>query len=123
VQFIDLKIRVPQNRMGEFLAKMPGWGRMVGYALLEPAPETNGHVAPRKKKWKAKPDPNYKPTPNSSAALVLAAVTKQPRGLTELIKGLASKYPKSAVTSATYMLRDRALIRKDVNNKYETVND
>jgi hypothetical protein len=118
-RLIDVRVRLPKTKLGDFLESLPTWSaQMIGYDLLAAA------EGPAAANGKAKPKPraNYKPITHSAADVCLRLLTKQPMNLSEMwaaYKG--DKFNGAALQSGFYALRNHGLIRKNADDKYEVV--
>lgn len=126
MRFIDVKVRLPKNKLGDFLENLPVWsGQMVGYDLLATADgsdEEDEEEPKKKKQWKAKPNPNYKPKHNSAPEMVLKILGKGPMARGEIIAAYkGDKFNEASIQSGIYGLRDHGLIRQNGDKKYEVI--
>jgi hypothetical protein len=95
---------------------------MVGYDLLERSNVlTNGHDKPR---WRAKPNPNYRPKRNTAGDVVLKLLGKQPMKPAEVFAAYkGEKFNSAGLNSGIYGLRDHGLIKLRADGRYEVVVD
>jgi hypothetical protein len=132
MRFIDVKIRLPKAKLGDFLENLPQWSaQMIGYDILTVAdsdePEhvaSNGQAAKKPKTWKAKPNPNYRPKHNTAPDMVLKILaSKGPLGRAEILAAYkGDKFSEASIQSGIYGLRDHGLIRQNGDDrKFEVV--
>jgi len=125
MRLIDVKVRMPDSKLGIFLTEvLPTypWARMIGYDLLRDADEANGHDKP--KKWRAKPNPNYRPKRNTAGDVVLKLLAKKPMKPAEVFEAYkGDKFNQAALNSGIYGLRDRELIKLRDDGKYEVASE
>ncbi len=124
-RLIDVRIRLAKARLGDFLEALPSFNaQMVGYDLLrsEGNAVANGHDKPRKS-WRAKPNSNYKPAHNTAAETILKMLSsKGPMNISETLRAYkGDKHNRASLQSGFYGLRDRGMIRKNNDDKYEVV--
>jgi hypothetical protein len=122
MRFIDVKVRLPKAKLGDFLENLPLWSaQMVGYDLLATAEDVADEPKKKKKQWKAKPNPNYKPKQHSAGDVVLRMLAKGPLTRGDIMAAYKGKFNDAALQSGLYGLRDHGLIHKNGDDKYEVV--
>jgi hypothetical protein len=118
MKLVIVKVQLPNNKLGEFLTDhLPHWAHMVGYDLLRS--EANGHD-PESKTYHAKRDLNWRPTHNTAAEAVVKILAKAPLGPVDIFKAYkGEKYNRAALHSGLYICRDRGIVQKRPDGRYE----
>jgi hypothetical protein len=111
MRYIDVRIRMPINKLGGFLETLPTWASMIGYDRLEQTSERPGRQNGKTHGGV------YKPGKGTAAEGVLRVLTR-PLVMSEIISRLDGKQKDKAVTSAIYMLANKGLIKKNKDGTY-----
>jgi hypothetical protein len=109
MQYIDVRIRVPITKLGQFIQVLPSWAPMIGYDKLEEQPIRK--YAPRVSNGE------YKPARGSTVAVVLRRLTQGPMLPRELMAALKS-HKKQAINSAIGGLVKRGLVIRQKDGTY-----
>jgi hypothetical protein len=110
MQYIDARIRMPVNKLGQFVSELQPWAQLIGVDKLE----DNG--APSYKRTKLGSG-EYIPGEGTTGEQVLKLLTKKAMTLAAVKKEITEHNPKSIV-SAFYALRNRGIIQKQKDGTY-----
>jgi hypothetical protein len=108
MKYIDVRLRIPINKMGVLVDALPEWANMVGYDKLEPV-ERRAYA----KRQNGKTQKGvYKPGKGTAAEAVLKALNKPMRRF-EIINKLNGKQKEKAVSSAIHSLANKGLLVRE----------
>jgi hypothetical protein len=115
MRYLDVRVRLPVNKLGSFIEELPVLAQMVGYDKLEEEEDT-----PKKGKGGRPKVPNgsYVPGKGSSAEAVLKYLNKGPARRSVIMKTLMNKFHEKALSSAIKGLNDRGKISKQTDGTY-----
>lgn len=113
MQYIDVRIRMPIAKLGQFVQDLPAYAQMVGYDKLG-----NDLYAEKAAK---KPNGEYQPLKGSTVEKVLEFIAREPVLPRQVIAALKS-HKKQAVTSAIGGLSKRGLIIRQKDGTYARKN-
>lgn len=108
-RYIDVRVRVPQNVLGEFIGSvLPWWATVLDFKTFvdkeveeKPAQKNNG----------------YMPQTNSMVEKVYKRLIK-PYWPKELAKELKGKATEASVYNGIYTLRNKGLVRQLADGRY-----
>jgi hypothetical protein len=114
MRYLDVRVRLPVNKLGPFVDELPVWAQMVGYDKLDE------EETPKKGKGGRPPVPNgsYVPGKGTSAEAVLKYLTKGPVKRSVVMKALGNKFHEKALSSAIQGLTGRGKIIKQQDGTY-----
>jgi hypothetical protein len=114
MRYLDVRVRLPVNKLGPFIDELPIWAQMVGYDKLDE------EETPKKGKGGRSPVPNgsYVPGKGTSAEAILKYLNKRPATRSVIMKTLMNKFHEKAISSAIKGLNDRGKISKQPDGTY-----
>jgi hypothetical protein len=115
MRYLDVRVRLPVNKLGPFVDELPVWAQMVGYDKLE-----EEDTPKKKNKGGRPPVPNgsYVPGKGTSAEAILKYLNKGPARRSVIMKALKNKFHEKALSSAIKGLNDRGKIIKQQDGTY-----
>ena len=113
MRYVDVRIRVPENKAGTLMYLLPSWAVLVGMDTLESPIATleRAHTA-------YSGDNSYRPKEGSAGEAVLSVLEKGPVRPIDIIAALEKQFKQKAVHTGIYQLRNKGLIKKLKDGTY-----
>jgi hypothetical protein len=114
MRYLDVRVRLPVNKLGPFVDELPYWAQVLGFDKLEE------EDAPKKGKGgrPAVPNGSYVPEKGTSAEAILKYLSKGPAARSVIMKTLGKKFHEKALGSAVQGLKNRGKISKQPDGTY-----
>jgi hypothetical protein len=114
MRYLDVRVRLPINKLGSFIGELPVWAQMVGYDKLEEEEVKRKGKGGRP----AVPNGSYVPGKGTSAEAILKYLNKRPATRSMIMKTLMNKFHEKAIGSAIEGLKNRNKIIKQQDGTY-----
>ena len=108
MNYIDVRLRIPVQKMGMLVELLPDWAQMVGYDKL----------AKVKIEQKSKPNGAYTPRKGTAAEAIIKLITKEPITRVDIFRALEKNFKPAAISSGFTGLRDKGIVRQQTDGRY-----
>jgi hypothetical protein len=119
MKYLDVRVRVPSHRVGDFILELPDWAQLVGVDKLKAVPLLQEDAEQLPPVATSNPPitfkNGYRPQPGGIPDLVLRKMSDQPLFPVDIANGLGRH--KAVYSAIGYLLR-RKLITRLGNGAY-----